>query len=107
MRKLDSFTKRKYILVFIICAVIFAIVGLFTYIWSKNKSETIRNEIEYHISTLNGTYKSTKDWTNGAWLGTLDKDKVHSIQFVTAWSGKAQQAWVFDGIYCYYTNNIE
>jgi hypothetical protein len=59
-----------------------------------------------NVGNANYTKISTKSWANNAWLRNVKAEEIVKINFISrhADNETATQAWVFDGVGCYYND---
>jgi hypothetical protein len=100
---MDIIKKRRLILTIVLLILIAGIIITIVLIRDNREGQFIKSEIEEYIEEQQYKYESTKDCTNGDWLGVLNKEKVENIKFVPSFDqGKATSGWVFDGLRCYF-----
>lgn len=86
------------IIVLLVGAIVFVVLNRYDDgpIFNPEQSQTDPTNPQY-VKT------STKPWTNRALFGNLNPDTITSVHFVDEKpQGAAEQAWVFDGISCYF-----
>lgn len=99
---MDTRTKKRILLFFVIGIFIIGIVFLTQAIVRNQRNLFIEKNIESFLESQKYKTETKNDWSDGAWLTTFNRDKVEHLYFETSYNGDATEAWVFDGIRFYY-----
>lgn len=106
-------SKKDVLALIILIALIIAIITIIVVVRMQDNTVQVNEQKEetnsVQTSPIDTQYEkiSSASWANKAWLGKVDVSTITEINFVNNYKGSlANQAWVFDGLRCYYRDGV-